>query len=240
MNILAINGSPKGSRSNTWKLTTAFLKGVKQSLKETGTEVRVEELEVNHMNISSCLGCFSCWNKTPGQCCIQDDMQLVISRLLWADVTIWSFPLYYYTVPGKLKTLIDRQLPMVLPFMVENESGTGNGSHPSRYDMSGKKTVLISTCGFYTAEGNYDGVYSLFDHECGKDQYTAIFCGQGELFRVPEVSGRTNEYLSYVKQAGWEYAKGGISPQIWDKLNQLLFPKETFEMWADASWGIDR
>lgn len=240
MNILVINGSPKGTRSNTWKLTTAFLEGLKQSLSETGTEAWVEELQVNRLDISPCLGCFSCWNKTPGQCCIQDDMQQVISKLLWADLTIWSFPLYYYTVPGGLKTLIDRQLPMVLPFMVENESGTGNGSHPSRYDMSGKKTVIISTCGFYTAEGNYDGVYSLFDHECGKNQYTAIFCGQGELFRVPEVSGRANEYLSYVKQAGQEYAQGGISPQTWEKLNQLLFPRETFEAWADASWGIDQ
>jgi hypothetical protein len=40
----------------------------------------------------------------------------------------------------------------------------GSGSHPSRYDLSGKRHVLISTCGFYSAEGNYDGVKSLFDH----------------------------------------------------------------------------
>ena len=28
MNILAINGSPKGKRSNTWRLTSAFLEGI--------------------------------------------------------------------------------------------------------------------------------------------------------------------------------------------------------------------
>ena len=28
MNILAINGSPKGKRSNTWRLTSAFLDGI--------------------------------------------------------------------------------------------------------------------------------------------------------------------------------------------------------------------
>ena len=28
MNILAINGSPKGKRSNTWRLTSAFLQGI--------------------------------------------------------------------------------------------------------------------------------------------------------------------------------------------------------------------
>ena len=116
----------------------------------------------------------------------------------------------------------------------------GNGGHPSRYDMSGKRTIVISTCGFYTAEGNYDGVYSLFDHICGQDNYTTLFCGQGELFRVPELSARTNEYLSHVKQAGREYIRGGISEQTSQQLNQLLLPKETFEACADASWGISK
>ena len=242
MRILVINGSPKGSRSNSYKLAKAFLEGMKSGLGEAGhrDETLVDEIDVNRMDISPCLGCFSCWNKTPGKCCIQDEMQTVIEKLLWADVTIRSFPLYYFSVPGKLKTLIDRQLPMVLPFMSEREDQIGNGSHPSRYDMSGKRTVVISTCGFYTAEGNYDGVCSLFDHMCGKDQYTAIFCGQGELFRVPEVSARTNEYLKFVRQAGAEYVNGGIREATQAQLMRLLYPREVFESMADASWGIDK
>ena len=194
MNILVINGSPKGADSNTCRLTYAFLNGMKQGIQD----IQTKELSISRMNIKPCLGCFSCWKRTPGQCCIQDDMQQVIQDLLWADITIWSFPLYYFTVPGSLKNLIDRQLPMLLPFMEEKEGQVGNGNHPSRYDMSGKRTVVISTCGFYTAKGNYDGVYSLFDHLCGRGNYTTVFCGQGELFRVPELSARTNEYLSYV------------------------------------------
>lgn len=239
MKIFVINGSPKGSQSNTYKLTKAFLAGMKESAEEAKEAFEVEEVQVNRLDIHPCLGCFSCWNKTPGSCCMQDDMREVIEKLLWADITIWSFPLYYYTVPGGLKNLIDRQLPMVLPFMAENEELSGNGSHPTRYDMSGKKTVVISTCGFYTAEGNYDGIYSLFDHECGRGNYTAIFCGQGELFRVPELSARTNEYLGYVQSAGREYVSGGILPGTREKLEGLLYPRETFETWADLSWGID-
>ncbi|MBD5460857.1 MAG: NAD(P)H dehydrogenase [Lachnospiraceae bacterium] len=240
MKILVINGSPKGKRSNTYRLTESFLEGIKQGALGT-EEISVEEIQVSGLDLKPCLGCFSCWNKTPGQCCIHDDMQQVIQKLLWADVTIWSFPLYYYTVPGGLKNLIDRQLPMNLPFMTEREDGVGSGSHPARYDMSGKRTVLISTCGFYSAEGNYDGVRSLFDHMCGKDRYTAIFCGQGELFRVPEMSWRTDEYLSCVREAGREYAQsGGIAGEIREKLDQLLMPKVTFEEMADASWGINR
>lgn len=241
MKVLVINGSPKGKNSNSYKLTKAFLEGMKQGERETEeSRIWVEELQVNRLALKPCLGCFSCWNKTPGKCCIEDDMKQVIEKLLWADVTIWSFPLYYYTVPGSLKNLIDRQLPMVLPFMAEREDQVGNGSHPARYDMSGKKTVIISTCGFYTSEGNYDGVRSLFDHMCGKDRYTAIFCGQGELFRVPELSQRTNEYLECVKAAGKEFTEGAISEATKAELNKLLYPREVFESMADASWGIDK
>lgn len=236
MNILVINGSPKGCKSNTYRLTTAFLEGMKQEQQD----ICVKELSVSSLNIKPCVGCFSCWNKTPGQCCIQDDMGQVIQDILWADITVWSFPLYYYSVPGSLKNLIDRQLPMVLPFMEETEGQIGSGGHPCRYDMSKKKTVVISTCGFYTAEGNYDGIYSLFDHNWGKGNYTAIFCGQGELFRVPEMSARTNEYLAHVNTAGREYIKGGISEKTREKLSELLLPRETFEALADASWGIEK
>lgn len=242
MKVLVINGSPKAAAGNTYKLTRAFLEGMKQGDTDREQEggLQIEEMSVARLQIKPCLGCFSCWNRTPGKCCIQDDMQQVISKLLWADVTIWSFPLYYFSVPGGLKNLIDRQLPMVLPFMTERADRVGNGSHPARYDMSGKRTVVISTCGFYTAEGNYDGVRNLFDHMCGKDQYTAIFCGQGELFRVPELSQRTDEYLEYVKAAGKEYAKGGISEETRAELNKLLYPREVFERMADASWGVNK
>ena len=58
--------------------------------------------------------------------------------------------------------MIDRQLPMSLPFMSTKDDGYGSGSHDCRYDMEGKRHVLISTCGFYSAEGNYDSVLRMF------------------------------------------------------------------------------
>lgn len=236
MNILAINGSPKGKRSNTWRLTSAFLEGI-IAQEESGRKQTpaIETLSVSALDIKPCLGCFSCWSKTPGECCIHDDMRAVIEKILWADVIIWSFPLYYFGLPGQLKNLIDRELPMSLPFM---SAETESGGHPSRYDMSGKRTVVVSTCGFYTAKGNYDCVTSLFDRLCGKDGYAAIFCGQGELFRVKELADRTDEYLSWVRKAGEEFASGEISRETRGKLDRNLFPRDVFEAMADASWGV--
>jgi len=158
-------------------------------LSEEGQTQNDDELRVltlSKMNIAPCRGCFCCWNKTPGQCIIADDMKTVLEDKLWADVIVWSFPLYYFNVPGILKNLIDRQLPLCLPFMSDKE-GVGSGSHDARYDMSRTKNVLISTCGFYSAEKNYDSVLKMFDHFLGEGNYETIFCGQGELFRVKEL-----------------------------------------------------
>lgn len=238
MRILAINGSPKGKQSNTWRLTSSFIEGITAQEEDAhGQAPTVDALSVGALDIKPCRGCFSCWSKTPGKCCIHDDMQEVIEKILRADVVIWSFPLYYFGLPGPLKNLIDRQLPMSLPFM---SAEAENGGHPSRYDMSGKRTVVISTCGFYTAKGNYSCVSDLFDQLCGKDGYTALFCGQGELFRVNELAERTDEYLSWVRKAGKEFSSGGISEETRGKLDQNLFPRDVFEAMADASWGVGK
>lgn len=236
MKILLINGSPKGKMSNSLRLANAFIDGLSAETKE----VTVEELDLSALKIASCKGCFSCWTKTPGECCIKDDMQMIIEKQIEADMIVWSFPLYYFNVPGLLKNMIDRQLPMSLPFMSKGDNGYGSGGHDARYDMSGTKHVLISTCGFYSSEGNYDSVKQMFDHFLGRGNYETIFCGQGELFRIKELSARTDEYLSYVRDAGCEYARGGISEGTRDRLGTLLYPREVFEEMADASWGISR
>ena len=240
MKILLINGSPKGKRSNSLRLAESFIDGVRTKIEGNGEQVAVEKLDVASLNIRACLGCFSCWKNTPGVCCIKDDMQMVIQKLIEANMVVWSFPLYYFNVPGMLKNLIDRQLPMNLPFMSKTDSGYGSGGHDSRYDLSGVKHILISTCGFYSAEGNYDSVRNMFDHFLGKGRYETIFCGQGELFGIKELASRTDEYLSAVKKAGSEYATGTISDEVKTELKTLLYPRDVFEKMADASWGVSK
>lgn len=234
MNILVINGSPKNERSNTLRLTKSFLEGL-NSADKTNTNV-IEILHVGKLNINPCMGCFTCWDKTPGKCAINDDMTFVIEKKLWADLIIHSFPLYRFSVPGPLKTLIDRSLPMFLPFM---NPELKYGGHPLRYDTSDKRYMYISTAGLYGSKGIYDAVKNMSIRIDKKGKNT-IFCGQGELFKFKELRSRTNEYLSYVKQAGKEYAFGSISEETRKNLNKLLYPRENYEKFADATWGIEK
>ncbi|HKL86675.1 MAG TPA: flavodoxin family protein, partial [Treponemataceae bacterium] len=129
MNILVLNGSPRGAQSNTLKITNAFLEGL-----ESQTKHEIHRVEVSAKKIGHCLGCFACWKDTPGTCVIKDDMKEILSLIIKADLVIWSFPLYYFSMPSKLKALMDRMLPLNLPFIEKDPEG--GATHPSRYDLS--------------------------------------------------------------------------------------------------------
>ena len=157
----------------------------------------------------------------------------ILGKLVAADIIIWSFGLYFYGVPGNMKNLIDRQLPLFLPFMAE---GSESGGHPPRYDLSRQRHVVISTCGFWTAKGNYDSVTAMFNSCYGMGNYETIFCGQGGLFRAPVADG----YLDIVRRAGSEFASGGIRRETQEELLKPIYPRDVFEKGADASWGIEK
>lgn len=232
MNILVLNGSPKSKNSNTFQITTAFLDGL-----NTGQSNSVVLADISKSDIGHCLGCYACWTRTPGQCIIKDDMAELIEKYVNADLVIWSFPLYYFGMPSKIKAFLDRLLPTNLPAISVYEDGT-NG-HPSRYDLSHQRHVLISTCGFYSIKGNYDSLLQQFKIMFD-DRLTAIICPEGELFRVPELSPRIDEYLSYVKKAGEEYLSGGrFSQDVQSNLSELLYPPEAFIEMANAHWETE-
>jgi len=228
MSVLVLNGSPRSDKSNTTKLTNAFLQGLGRN--------DVEKIDIAKANIQPCRGCFVCWEKTPGKCCIADDMQVLFQKYIKAELVVWSLPLYYYGVPSQLKAFIDRLLPQNIPYIIEKENG--RAGHPARFNLSAQRHILISTCGFFTTENNYEALVKQFDIMFA-DKYVKILCSQGELFSIPQLTERTNEYLEFVKQAGVEYAIQGLfSAEIKQKLTEPLFQKEAFMEMANAHWLI--
>jgi len=230
MKILVINGSPKGEKSNTLKLTNAFISGVDTA----DYSQTIDNITVADTKIEPCRGCYCCWEKTPGKCVIKDDMDGIIEKYINADMVIWSFPLYYYGVPSKTKALIDRLLPNNLPDIIIKEDGTA--VHLQRINIQKQKHILISTCGFFTVQNNYEALIKQFEIMFG-NRLTKILCPQGELFRIPQLAERTGEYLSYVAQAGTEYMCHGIlSGGLREKLSEPLYPAEQFVKMANISW----
>lgn len=232
MKILLINGSPRGKNSGTLKLAQAFLSGF-QSVRQ---DAELGEITVRDRKINDCAGCFRCWTETPGVCVFKDDMKDICEALVAADVIIWSFPLYYYGMPSRVKALLDRTLPLSLPFIDKRADGTA--AHPQRYRRIPPRVVLISTVGFYTLKRNIDALSLQFELMTPEDSLTKIFCPMGELFNQPALKETTDAFLDKVRKAGSEYALSfRVSPETQARLAQPLMPADIFIEMANQSWG---
>ena len=107
MKALGIVCSPRKG-GNTEILVREALAGAKES----GAEV--ELLRVSDMNIAACDGCETCHQS--GECRIKDDMQKVYKKMLAADGIILGSPVYFWSVSGQAKTLMDRTYALRYPY----------------------------------------------------------------------------------------------------------------------------
>lgn len=138
--IVILNGSPR-KNGKTASLIKAFMEGAES----VGNEVR--ELYIQGMNIGGCLACEAC-GRNGGVCVQKDDMERVNDAYLWADVIVFASPMYWGTVTGQLKIVIDRL------YAVQNRIGYNS-------EASYKETALIMTArgGYYKQALDF---YSIF------------------------------------------------------------------------------
>ena len=101
--VLIISSSPrKGGNSET--LAAAFAKGTR----EAGN--RVETVYLREKQVGFCKGCIACLKL--GHCVIQDDAVEIAAKMHDANVLVFATPVYYYSVSGQLKTMLDRANPL--------------------------------------------------------------------------------------------------------------------------------
>ena len=100
--ILIISSSPrKGGNSDL--LCDAFARGAHESGHST------EKIYLQGKKIGFCMACYAC--KKDGNCIQKDDVAAILEKMAGADVIVLATPVYYYSMTGQLKTLIDRTLP---------------------------------------------------------------------------------------------------------------------------------
>lgn len=100
MKILGINGSPRGSKSQTLRLLNAVLDGARSA----GAEV--DYVDVCKLRIEYCNGCTVCYER--GECVRKDDFSGLYRKMLESDGIVFASPNYINSVTGQIKTLLDR------------------------------------------------------------------------------------------------------------------------------------
>ena len=100
MNILGINGSPRGSHSQTLRLVKAVLAGAGDAGAET------ELVDVCTLDIQYCTGCGVCYER--GDCVHDDDFAALHEMMLASDGIVLGSPNYINSVTAQMKALFDR------------------------------------------------------------------------------------------------------------------------------------
>jgi multimeric flavodoxin WrbA len=224
MRITVFNGSPKAERGNTHVMVREFLRGAE----EGGADV--ENVFLAGKEIKSCLGCYTCWTKTPGVCVHRDDMGELLSKFVASDVVAFATPLYVDNVSGIMKMFMDRLIPIADPHIVRDENGECR--HPQRHPKP-RKMVVISNCGF--PEQSHFQVLRLYFGRVARNTHMEVIAelyrSAGALLTTAEPGLRLfiENYKRLVRRAGKEVAeKMKLSDETATLLEQPLVPSPDF------------
>jgi len=136
MEIIVINGAPV----NTEKEYREVLKTCVDDLASKGDEVEIVYL--SDLTINQCIGCWSCWVKTPGECFHNDGVREVLSKVVKSDLVVFASPIVAGFISALLKRFTDRLIPLVLPYFTILEEEI---HHVPRYEKRPLLGVMLFT-----------------------------------------------------------------------------------------------
>ncbi|MBN2082508.1 flavodoxin family protein [bacterium] len=148
MRIVTVLGSPRPGGN-----TATALGWIEDKLKAGGHAL--ERINVIDYNMSGCTGCNTCKLEPlePG-CIIDDDVDMLLKKLIDADLTLLATPLFCWGFTSQLKTLIDRCYSLKKP-----------GEDGATSLIAGKKlALLVTSAGPF--EGNAEALDMPFDRIC--------------------------------------------------------------------------
>ena len=229
MKVTVFNGSPRGKRSNSHQIVEPLLEGAREAGAET------EEVFLIEKDIKHCLGCFACWEKTPGKCAIKDDMEELIELFLESDYVGLATPVYGMLMTAVLKNFTDRLLPLAMPHIEENEDG---GFYHEGRVRHMPRQFFIANAGF-PGEHNFDllkpyiGMQSMVlevYRNCGE----ALQPGEND---PPELLEQIALFKAALKEAGRQMVeKGAVSKETVEKIHVALISDEDYMAQANEYW----
>lgn len=213
MHVLALNGSP---RSDGMSKSKIMLNALVEGMREAGAEVDVVDLR--EKKVRTCRGCMCCWTATPGVCAIKDDMTAeLFPKWLKADLAVYAFPLYHFTVNADMKAFIERTLPVLQPFFISVGKET---LHPLRHRHP--RVAFLSVAGFPE--------YSVFDQLSSWVRFlygrfgilaAEIYRPMAEGLTIPSLKRKSAEVLDATRRAGSELVEQGtVSEETLSRITQ--------------------
>ena len=120
--VVVITGSPR-KNGNSAAMAEAFIKAAEE---KGHTVTRFDAAMMNVGGYHACETCF----KSGKACSFDDDFNTIAPHILEADDIVFAMPVYWYSIPGQIKNVIDK----IYSFCVAGK------------DVAGKGCGLIACC----------------------------------------------------------------------------------------------
>lgn len=176
MKIVILNGSAR--KGNTFACVNAFAEGAAE-----GNEIEI--IETDRVNVSPCRGCEAC-GCTKG-CVAKDDSNMVVDKIVSADLLVFASPIYWWGLTAQLKTVIDK-------------------CYCKAAYLKNKKVGLVLCAGAPTDDVEYDLIRRQFE------EMADYLAWDLEFFRAFYAVGknelaRNSEALDEMKALGKKYSR---------------------------------
>lgn len=103
-----------------------------------------KHFQVTFDTLNTCIGCFSCWLKTPGKCCFKDLSEQINLHMVQDDLMIFITPIQYGCYSPAIKKVLDRSIPNVLPFFtqIKRKGHATEVHHAKRYPKVANRVII--------------------------------------------------------------------------------------------------
>lgn len=154
---------------------------------------------------------------------------MLLANIDLADILVLASPVYVDGITGPMKTLLDRMIPCIHPFI---ELQKGHCRHPVRSDKQGKKMVLVASCGFWERD-NFDPLLvhlTAASKNLGLEFAGALLRPQGSALKFMSKSGMgVDDIFAQAQEAGRQMIKEGkMALETLKIISRDLMPLEKY------------
>ena len=136
MSVTILNGS-----RNDLEQTMLVNKILEEELENAG--LKPESIILRNIeDLKHCVGCFRCWDETPGVCIIPGPHREINRKIINSDLLVYLTPLTFGGYSSEIKKMIEFQLGLLLPDITMS---SGESHHKKRHKKYPSLLAIATT-----------------------------------------------------------------------------------------------
>lgn len=180
--ITVITGSPR-VKGNTNTMVEAFANAAQAA------GATVARFDAAKLNMAGCRACMACY-KTGHACAFEHGFDPIAESVLASDVVVFAIPLYWFSIPGQIKSVIDH---LFAPFA------------GGKTELRNKTCLVLGTMGQPLETGLYEGVTVAMKNCCkflNWEYNELVYGGMNEPGAI-----RNTDAIAKVEELARKYAR---------------------------------